>query len=154
MTDVKRQNKSGTLKKGTKRVSKLLSRPLTKDSFAKTVEIMPDGSRKVFLSPDAVASLEQQREMFREKFGRDPGPDDPIFFDPDADEPRPLPPLDSNVLEAAAVEAGVRPEVAFAIAKTGVLLMKENEHLYTEEAKAEFWAAIEEYRERSKRHDA
>lgn len=55
---------------------------------------------------------------------------------------------------AAAVEAGVRPEIIFAIAKTGVFLMKENEHLYSDEDKEEFRAAMEEYRERSKRHDA
>jgi len=102
MTHVKRQKKSGTDKK---KGSKLLSRPLTKDSFAKTVELMPDGSRKVFLSPDQVELLEHQRDTFREKFGRDPGSGDPLFFDPDADEPRPLPPLDLNALEAAAVEA-------------------------------------------------
>lgn len=31
-----------------------------------------------------------ERERFRVKFGREPGPDDPVIFDPDADEPRPL----------------------------------------------------------------
>jgi hypothetical protein len=34
--------------------------------------------------------LEQQLEAFRAKFGRDPGPNDPVFFDSTADEPRPL----------------------------------------------------------------
>ncbi|MBX3232019.1 MAG: hypothetical protein KIT84_20115 [Labilithrix sp.] len=52
------------------------------------------------------------------------------------------------------MEAGVRPEIAFAIAKTGVILMEENQHLYSEEDKGEFWGAVEEYRERAKRHDA
>jgi hypothetical protein len=28
--------------------------------------------------------MERQAERFRNKFGRDPGPEDPIFFDPDA----------------------------------------------------------------------
>jgi hypothetical protein len=32
----------------------------------------------------------RQAERFRIKFGRGPGPEDPIFFDPDADGPRPL----------------------------------------------------------------
>lgn len=32
--------------------------------------------------------------------------------------------------------------------------MKENEHLYSDEDKEDFWAAAEEYRERAKRHDA
>jgi hypothetical protein len=36
--------------------------------------------------------MERQAERFRTKFGRDPGPEDPIFFNPDADEPRPFDP--------------------------------------------------------------
>jgi hypothetical protein len=35
-------------------------------------------------------TLEALRRDFRERFGRDPGPDDPVFFDPTAEEPRPL----------------------------------------------------------------
>ena len=34
--------------------------------------------------------LERQCEAFRKKFGREPGPDDPLFFDPRADHPRPI----------------------------------------------------------------
>src|SRR5215472_5561153 len=34
--------------------------------------------------------LEAQRQRFREKFGRDPGPSDPVFFNPDAPEPVPM----------------------------------------------------------------
>src|SRR5688500_13083409 len=33
-------------------------------------------------------ALQDNLRAFREKFGRDPGPDDPMFFDPDADDPR------------------------------------------------------------------
>jgi hypothetical protein len=150
---VKRQKKSGS-PKPKRKAAKSWDRAFTKDSFAKTVEIMPDGSRKVSLSPHMVEILEHQREMFREKFDRDPGPKDPIFFDPNADTPQALPEVDPNVLETAAVKAGVRPEVAHAIAKTGVFLMKENEHLYSDEAKEEYQAAVEEYRERAKRKDA
>jgi hypothetical protein len=65
-----------------------------------------------------------------------------------------LPPLDPNVIESVAIEAGIRPEIAFAMAKTGVFLMKENEHLYSDEDKEDFWAAVEEYRERAARQDA
>ena len=31
-----------------------------------------------------------QLKSFKEKFGREPGPDDPLFFDPDYDVPTPL----------------------------------------------------------------
>jgi HEPN domain-containing protein len=42
------------------------------------------------MSEEEAILLRAQRENFREKFGRDPGPEDPVFFDPEADEPRPL----------------------------------------------------------------
>jgi hypothetical protein len=32
--------------------------------------------------------LRQQKQLFKEKFGREPGPDDPVLFDPDADAPQ------------------------------------------------------------------
>jgi hypothetical protein len=46
-------------------------------------------TRTVHLPPAAMEALKQQLEAFREKFGREPGAGDPIFFDPDATEPRP-----------------------------------------------------------------
>jgi len=35
-------------------------------------------------------AMTRQLESFKEKFGREPGPDDPLFFDPDYDVPAPL----------------------------------------------------------------
>ena len=32
-------------------------------------------------------ALAEQKRAFEEKFGREPTPDDPVFFDPDEDEP-------------------------------------------------------------------
>lgn len=49
-----------------------------------------------------VEALQEQLESFRRKFGRDPGPNDPIFFDPDADEPRPV---DNMKMKAAMLRA-------------------------------------------------
>jgi hypothetical protein len=62
-----------------------------------------------FDDDDAVErALEEQLQAFRAKFGRDPGPEDPLFFDPDADEPRPL--------NRVAIEAGM----VAAMERTGV----------------------------------
>ena len=36
-------------------------------------------------SPNAVELVEEQRQAFVAKFGREPSPDDPIVFDPDQD---------------------------------------------------------------------
>ena len=46
--------------------------------------------RTVKLNKKMKATLEQQLEAFRRKFGREPGADDPVFFDPDEDYPTPL----------------------------------------------------------------
>ena len=35
-------------------------------------------------------AIRQQLESFKEKFGREAGPDDPLFFDLDSDVPTPL----------------------------------------------------------------
>ena len=48
-------------------------------------------------------AVKRQLESFEEKFGREAGPDDPLFFDPDYDEPRPLtePKVKRELIEAA-----------------------------------------------------
>lgn len=42
------------------------------------------------LDPSDAGTVEEQARLFEEKFGRPPGPDDPLFFDPDAEEPSEL----------------------------------------------------------------
>jgi len=39
------------------------------------------------MTPRGEAILRDRLKQFREKFGRDPGPGDPVFFDPSKDEP-------------------------------------------------------------------
>ena len=34
--------------------------------------------------------MKKQLRLFRKKFGREPGPGDPVFFDPDAESPVPF----------------------------------------------------------------
>jgi hypothetical protein len=42
------------------------------------------------MTPRVHAALLEQRKAFIEKFGREPGPGDPVFFDPDKDVPTPM----------------------------------------------------------------
>jgi len=58
----------------------------------------------VRLNPKQREILERQREKFLERFGREPGPADPIFFDPSIDDPRPLDPDGLVATIAAAME--------------------------------------------------
>ena len=116
------------------------------------VERHPDGSRTVRLGDDPggrdlLARLDEQRERFRAKFGRDMGPDDPVVFDPDADEPRPLPATKIEAEVAAALEgAGVDPAFVYAFQHTGLIPTDANHHLLSEEDLAEFSDAVDRYR--------
>jgi hypothetical protein len=80
--------------------------------------------------------MERQVGRFREKFGRDPGPDEPIFFDPDADEPRPLD-LDTVTremtegLRKAGTEVGVGPALIEAWCELGYVVTEDNRHLFS-----------------------
>jgi hypothetical protein len=100
---------------------------------------------------NATARMEQavltQREAFRKKFGRDPGPDDPIYFDPRADEPKPMDAsdLEDNVL-AAMNEANLPLEFAYAYRKTGLLGLGRDKSLWPPEHVKEWNAAVDEYR--------
>ncbi len=83
--------------------------------------------REVPLTPDVQEALRRQREAFIEKFGREPGPDDPVFFDPDADEPRELDleSYEKDLAEAMAA-ADIDPRLIYASRKTGLLVTEEN----------------------------
>ena len=54
-------------------------------------QVVTRDSKAVRIGPDGKAALDAQVRAFERKFGRPPDPDDPIFFDPDADEPQPIP---------------------------------------------------------------
>ena len=70
------------------------------------------------MTPRVHEALIEQRKAFIEKFGREPGPDDPVFFDPDKDVPTPidLARMDAD-LEKAIRDAGIDPVKAEAIRK-------------------------------------
>ena len=57
----------------------------------------------------------EQREAFVKKFGREPGPDDPVFFDPDADTPQPFnTDTYARELAEAMAAAGIDPALIYA----------------------------------------
>ncbi len=105
--------------------------------------------RAVPMSPEVQRAMEGQFQRFREKFGRDPGPDDPVFFDPDADTPQELDwdKVDSEIV-GAMVRADIEPEKIYAYRKTGLIVTEQNWGLLSEEQQQEWEAAIAEYGER------
>jgi len=92
--------------------------------------------------------LASQLEAFRKKFGRDPAPGDPLFFDPNKDEPSPM--SDPQQVETIAeiIQAMVaigHPEFAYACARSGYLVSDANQDLIPEEGLRAWAGAIEEW---------
>jgi hypothetical protein len=94
-------------------------------------------------------AIRSQIRLFREKFGCEPGPDDPVFFDPDADTPQFCGPEATDHVTDQMVEAmsaaGVRPEVIYAFRKTGRIVTEDNWHLLSEADRKEWTDAENEY---------
>ena len=84
-------------------------------------------TRTFKLSAQDMAVLGEQRDAFRQKFGRHPGLNDPVFFDPDADE---LVRMASNRMDADIImalrKARLPPEIEYAFRKTGLLHLGED----------------------------
>ena len=107
--------------------------------------------REVPIDKEVHDGLMEQREAFIAKFGREPGPDDPIFFDPDADTPQPVE-MDAfeKEIAMAMAAAGIDPALIYASAKTGLIVTEDNQDQMPEEALEEWEEAIREYQELTK----
>jgi hypothetical protein len=79
-------------------------------------------SKTIPLNAEGQQSIEGQLRRFREKFGRGAGPEDPLFFDPDADTPQPITEAQQDEIMSqflrAASRAGIPPELIYAMKKT------------------------------------
>jgi hypothetical protein len=109
------------------------------------------GDRTIEIGPELKAALHNQLRGFREKFGREPGEDDPVFFDPDADTPQPISSKQmdeiSQKINQVMGEVGIDPALIYATQKTG-RIAPPSEWVYyamSPEEKAEWHAAIDEY---------
>jgi hypothetical protein len=102
-------------------------------------------------APKASDVYREQLAAFRRKFGREMGPDDPFFFDPEADTPQFRSPSDAGHAIAMIAEmmeqAGVDPAVIYAFKRTGGLFPTETRRLSHDES-LEWHAAVNEYRAR------
>ena len=109
----------------------------------------PDGSKNIPLDPTTNAFLQRQMERFKEKFGREIGPDDPIFFDENEVTPKPVGEAKyESAAVAAMVAANIAPELIYAFKKTGRLVSEENMQFLTDEELQEWRDAIAEYHEK------
>ena len=99
------------------------------------------------LALEAVAALKDLREAFIRKFGRPPGRDDPVYFDPDADIPRPMP-LDRTHRETRKlfIASGAPPEIIYAFEKAGRIVTEQNKRFLTQAELLEWDEAVRELR--------
>ena len=68
--------------------------------------------RTIPMSDDVAEMMKAQLESFKEKFGREAGPEDPVFFNPDYDTPTPLTLEDvDRTMMQALQKAGIALEV-------------------------------------------
>lgn len=86
--------------------------------------------KRIKFNPELAASLKGQKKAFREKFRREPGPGDPVFFNTDAEEPQFLTQDQRNEITDAMYQiilmTGIDPAFAYAFRKTGRLLTERN----------------------------
>ncbi len=96
--------------------------------------------------PGWQAMVETQNRRFAEKFGRPMGPDDLVFFDPDADEPQPAALLDMGKGSVAMLEAaGISPAWIYATQHTGGLLPRPDGSFERESDRANWSEAVDRY---------
>lgn len=102
--------------------------------------------------PSLREDLARQLDAFRKKFGRDPEPGDPLFFDPEKDEPTPMSDNDQCAMNGELIEGMVgigRPEFGYAYSRSGYLVSEENYDLIPEEGRRAWNGAIREWSEMS-----
>jgi hypothetical protein len=102
--------------------------------------------------PNLREELELQLDAFRQKFGRDPAPGDPLFFDPEKDEPTLMSEDAHCTINAELIEGLVkmgRPEFGYAYARSGYLVSEDNQDLIPEEGLRDWHGAIREWSEMS-----
>lgn len=105
-----------------------------------------DGRGQVSQDSGFRGLLEEQKARFRAKFGRDYTLHDPLFFDPDADEPV-LIARDKLPAEVAAVfeQATIHSALIYAQAKVGYFLSPLNFDVAKEEEVSAWDEAVREF---------
>jgi hypothetical protein len=110
--------------------------------YGKEFDFEEDDQGNVFksvpISEEMAGVFKEQRRKFVEKYGREPGPNDQIFFD------MPHPEHIEHMTVEAMKAAGIDPAMIYAYEKTGTLVTEDNQNLLSDADLDEWQAAIEE----------
>lgn len=107
-----------------------------------------DGAFRVQMDDDTATVMKEQFDAFVAKFGREPGPSDPVLFDPSKDVPTPMEfdaGMDAQILTAM-MQAGMDPMLVYASWKTGRMVTKKNSQFLEDADLAEWLEACEEWK--------
>src|SRR5436309_988832 len=105
--------------------------------------------RRYRLNQDAIFAVKELQRRLREEFGHDPDPDGPLAFDPDSDVAQPIAEAKIRAMMGDVADAaGLAPDLAYAIRKTGLLVTDRNQDLLDEEQRAAWNEASAEYESR------
>lgn len=104
---------------------------------------------------DLAGVMEERRAAFVSRYGREPGPGDPVFFDAGETGDTPRPWTEADFREAlsrpgVADELGLEPEVVAALLEVGYIVTNQNAHLFSAEEVRAFEAAVERHRARGR----
>jgi hypothetical protein len=107
---------------------------------------------RIPINRETAEIIARQKKRFREQFGREPGADDPLFFDPSVVVPEFL--SDESIDEIwksllqAGGDSGIDPAIVYAMNKTGRIVTEINAHFLTDAELQEWSEALDEYHQR------
>src|SRR5215469_15089679 len=107
-------------------------------------------SRKAIPIDETTAeAITEQKRLFRVKFGREPGADDSLFFNPESAVPEflggeALEEIWRSLVQVAG-ESGLDPALVYAMNKTGRIVTEHNMQFLTDADLQEWNDAIDEY---------
>ena len=105
---------------------------------------------RIPINRETAEIIAQQKKLFREQFGREPGPDDPLFFDPSVVVPQFLSDESTDEiwksLLQAAGNSGIDPAIVYPMNKTGRIVTEANLEFLTDSELQEWNDAVNEYR--------
>jgi hypothetical protein len=113
----------------------------------------PQQDKKIIpIGPETAEIIAKQKRLFRQQFGREPGPEDPLFFDPDASTPQFLSEerqdeLWKSLLQVAG-DSGIDSALVYAMNKTGRIVTNDNVKFLTDTELHEWNDAVDEYHEK------
>jgi hypothetical protein len=133
------------LKLMAKRLAQRIGRRKRSHQVGEAEKIIP-------INHETAEIIAQQKRLFREQFGREPGPEDPLFFDPGVAAPQFLSDESTDEiwksLLQVAGDSGIDPAIVYAMNKTGRMVTEANLEFLTDSELQEWNDAVNEYRQK------